>query len=135
MTSRRFGAAWTSTRTSEDCKTRTGEHNYGGEARGKLHVVVSVMDGKILAGSHREVIYTAPEGMAICKVDLPETTGHLKRMRVSNVLQFIDNCQNGPECDVSKRDEYVYVDPEGLQGHERNAMRGRLKKSVSKLRP
>lgn len=62
------------------------------EARGKLQVVIPVMLGTRMIGAQREVIYSTNEG-AICKVlSLPETTGHLKRMRVRYSLQLGSDC-------------------------------------------
>jgi hypothetical protein len=66
------------------------------ENQGAIQVVIPIMRENTKVGELREVIYKTQEG-AICEVlSLPETTGHLKVMKVAYALGLATDC-NTPQ--------------------------------------
>ncbi|MEO0345525.1 MAG: hypothetical protein AAF229_04620 [Pseudomonadota bacterium] len=78
--------------------------------RGAVQVVIPVMLGNREVGNgFRTVIFSAPDG-GICSIDrLPETTGHLQRMRVAYSVQLADCAGSNTSCSARLDQNQPYL--------------------------
>lgn len=72
---------------------------------GAVQFVIPVMAGSRQIGDFREVVYKSQSGEKLCEIEnAPETTGHLKAMRVSYSV-LLEECSSSAICgSVALRD-------------------------------